>query len=459
MLKKIVLLTAVLAVSASAFPMYYTFQGLIRYIEPLSPPLPAEFYLANPWLVVDGPVSYVVEIDTERLAYSVFPDGTVQWHPEEEDGVRFFYIDLIAGKEYLASPAPLLGEYHSGRTNPTIASLGNLAGYGTFPFGDFPTCYYSDFNLGWWTHSLNILPADRVQDISVGSRSYFIVFGPPIFYGQLTVTSVSDVNPIAEPTPPQMALTSAHVAECVPTHVFVKLTNDQPVQAFSLGVAHDPAVATLAAIDFAECPALAALNGGQGPDYFGVDLNPGTSHCSPEITAGGTVYCIGSETEPDTMTIPAGTDQPIVHLAYEAMPGNPVGTEAALAIVDCLGGELPRDVVLTIESLSVTPVVAGGTLTVDAGACRFQRGDANRDAVVDISDVVTVLIYLFRDGAGLMRCEDAGDANDDGALDIADPIRILGRLFADGPPLPPPYPGCGTDPTVDTLRCGVSVCE
>ncbi|HNS00328.1 MAG TPA: right-handed parallel beta-helix repeat-containing protein [Planctomycetota bacterium] len=257
----------------------------------------------------------------------------------------------------------------------------------------------------------------------------------------------------------QLALTSAGLAECAPAHLFVLLTNEQPVQAFSLGVAHDPSVATLDAIDFTDCPEIQALNGGRGPDFFGVDLAPGTGHCSPEITAGGTVYCIASQTQPSTVTIPAGSDHAIVRLTYEAVPGRPVGTETSPAIVACLGGELPRAVVITIDGLSYTPKLEGGTLTIAPAACRFIRGDANGDGRVDLSDVVALLMYMFESGRGPLRCEDAGDANDDGALDIADPTRILGRLFAAAPPFSPPYPGCGTDPTPDALRCSASLCE
>ena len=257
----------------------------------------------------------------------------------------------------------------------------------------------------------------------------------------------------------ELTLTSATIAECAPAHVFVLLTNEQPVQAFSLGVAHDPTVATLAAIDFADCPVIQALNGDQGPEYFIVDIHPGTGHCDAAITAGGTLYCITSQAHPSTMTIPAGADQPIARLTYEAVPGNIIATGSDVTIVGCLGTYLPREVVITIDGLSYTPNLVGGTLTVAPAACRFIRGDANGDRRVDISDVVTLLMYMFENRHGRVRCEDAGDANDDGALDIADPIRILGRLFADGPPFDPPYPGCGTDPTLDILRCSVNQCE
>ena len=95
----------------------------------------------------------------------------------------------------------------------------------------------------------------------------------------------------------------------------------------------------------------------------------------------------------------------------------------------------------------------------------FRRGDANANGVVDISDIVCVLSYLFGPAGNpckeqVATCLDAADANDDGAVDISDGIFILQNLFANGPAIPPPYPGCGVDPTVDELGCdSFPVCE
>ncbi|MBI4604180.1 MAG: hypothetical protein HY721_19655 [Planctomycetes bacterium] len=84
----------------------------------------------------------------------------------------------------------------------------------------------------------------------------------------------------------------------------------------------------------------------------------------------------------------------------------------------------------------------------------FRRGDPNADGVVDITDAVSILSYLFTGGVE-PACEDAGDGNDDGKLDISDALAILGYLFLGA--AEPPAPGtrdCGTDPTADDLqRC------
>ena len=72
-------------------------------------------------------------------------------------------------------------------------------------------------------------------------------------------------------------------------------------------------------------------------------------------------------------------------------------------------------------------------------------GDANLDGVVNVSDPVAELNYLFGGAtlAGCLLAEDGTvnegglillDHNGDGQFNIADPVGSLNRLFADGPP-------------------------
>jgi hypothetical protein len=83
----------------------------------------------------------------------------------------------------------------------------------------------------------------------------------------------------------------------------------------------------------------------------------------------------------------------------------------------------------------------------------FVRGNANRDAVVDLSDGIAILLYLFAGGSSL-ACEDAGDVNDDGTLGITDAIALLDFLFRGGQRPQPPFPTAGLDPTADGYDCG-----
>ncbi len=82
----------------------------------------------------------------------------------------------------------------------------------------------------------------------------------------------------------------------------------------------------------------------------------------------------------------------------------------------------------------------------------FLRGDANRDALVNVADPVSVLGLLFA-GTPAAGCMDAADANDDGAIDVSDAVVILRVLFQGGLALPPPTIEAGEDPTPDQIVC------
>jgi len=95
-------------------------------------------------------------------------------------------------------------------------------------------------------------------------------------------------------------------------------------------------------------------------------------------------------------------------------------------------------------------VVLGG---VPPSAPTFERGDANGDGTLDITDSLYTLRSLFADGPAPL-CLDSADADDDGDLSITDPIVSLRFLFLGGPAPPSPGPSvCGRDPTRDLLDC------
>jgi hypothetical protein len=66
----------------------------------------------------------------------------------------------------------------------------------------------------------------------------------------------------------------------------------------------------------------------------------------------------------------------------------------------------------------------------------FMQGDANGDRVIDISDVVYLLNYLFIHGPAPVPMA-AGDATCDGVVDVSDVVYLLNYLFVSGP-----APGC-----------------
>jgi hypothetical protein len=104
---------------------------------------------------------------------------------------------------------------------------------------------------------------------------------------------------------------------------------------------------------------------------------------------------------------------------------------SAIALLSCVG---------------LLPAAASGQ------SVAFRRGDANGDGLVDLSDAVFTLRYLFM-GGGSGSCLKALDSNDDGAVNITDPLFSLGYLFLGGPEPPAPGLRCGADPTGDDLGC------
>ena len=99
-----------------------------------------------------------------------------------------------------------------------------------------------------------------------------------------------------------------------------------------------------------------------------------------------------------------------------------------------------------IDAIIVNPSLPG-----------FLRGDANQDGAVDIADAVAILGYLFS-GAGDGGCLSSIDSNDDASTDVADAVTVLVHLFSGGGPLPAPFPGCGVDPSPDSLDCSNQPC-
>lgn len=86
----------------------------------------------------------------------------------------------------------------------------------------------------------------------------------------------------------------------------------------------------------------------------------------------------------------------------------------------------------------------------------FIRSDANGDDILDVSDPVASLLYLFVEDVEA-GCLDAVDGNDDGEVNITDPNGLLGFLFRGEFSPRDPFPECGGDSTEDVLTCEISL--
>jgi hypothetical protein len=92
----------------------------------------------------------------------------------------------------------------------------------------------------------------------------------------------------------------------------------------------------------------------------------------------------------------------------------------------------------------------------DAPAPRFRRGDCDGDGTVagTVTDAVFHLAFNFAGGPA-PRCLAACDADADGRAvgQVTDAVFLLAFNFLGGPPPPPPFPGCGEDPSAAALGC------
>ncbi|MGE3963870.1 MAG: right-handed parallel beta-helix repeat-containing protein [Planctomycetota bacterium] len=194
--------------------------------------------------------------------------------------------------------------------------------------------------------------------------------------------------------------------------------------------------------------------------------NNGTGSLSPSSTSGvitasivqgaaqlpaGIVQVDVVDTSPLFLD-PAAGDYRLSPASPAIDTGNDVQTPAALT-VDLDGA--PRLADGDGDCLERVDLGAYEAADACAGAT-FRRGDVNLDGARNIADAVYLLGNLFPGpgGPNAIDCQDSADGNDDGAANIADVVAILGSLFGvPAVPLPPPFTGCGSDPTVDSLGC------
>ncbi len=95
-----------------------------------------------------------------------------------------------------------------------------------------------------------------------------------------------------------------------------------------------------------------------------------------------------------------------------------------------------------------TNVSADNHVTLYEGGGGLARGDTNGDGVVDISDAIRILNYLYRGGSAPNPLW-TGDANSDGVVDLTDAIYILNYLYRGGTP---PLAGKRDDPPANAAR-------
>ena len=106
-----------------------------------------------------------------------------------------------------------------------------------------------------------------------------------------------------------------------------------------------------------------------------------------------------------------------------------------------LDGNMPPLTPVPDEERSLLAEWVSCGLPRNGSGTPFRRGDANGDGVLDVSDGITVLLYLFAEGEA--GCLDALDADANLTLEVTDAIAVLRYHVLEGPPLPQPFEACG----------------
>ena len=215
-------------------------------------------------------------------------------------------------------------------------------------------------------------------------------------------------------------------------------------------------------------PAVAALNGGEGPEFLNYKLDDrDLAGTITGISVGAVVQLGAPGTE--VLSLEPLATAPLDSITLRSLVSL-VGDDSRdveLIFVDTtLGEDRPLEILFVVNGNGVVPEFIEETKTVVLEGIpvaldpTFIRGDANNDSHVDIADGIWIVQMLFYNGQ-MTACLPAADANNDESISISDALYIINyRLqpgstdFALYAPPDGPYPDCGT---VEGL--GIDDCE
>ena len=174
--------------------------------------------------------------------------------------------------------------------------------------------------------------------------------------------------------------------------------------------------------------------------------------CEEEAEVASIVAPPGPHEEGATVTLDsAGSSAGGRTWSIVSGPGEIQGTDHGNT-VDILG----TDVGFVIVRLVVDDGICDnpGSMEVEVifgSAVNWKRCDSNADAIIDLSDAVYTLNYMFL-GDEAPACLDSADCNADDVLDISDPLYELNILFVG-------FPAPGTWDTCEKFSACGSSCE
>jgi PKD repeat protein len=161
----------------------------------------------------------------------------------------------------------------------------------------------------------------------------------------------------------------------------------------------------------------------------------------------------GADGSVDNTFLEPGQNQTILNIVFDVLPEALEGATTEVRLVNNRAIS-PLLNVFTVNGFSRFPALESSTVEViiddEITPGKFVRGDVDGSGMVDITDAVKVLNYLFL-GFDPPQCLDAADVNDRGRVDISASISLLTFLFLGGTQPGVPFPTAGLDPTPDEL--------
>jgi hypothetical protein len=207
----------------------------------------------------------------------------------------------------------------------------------------------------------------------------------------------------------------------------IYLTNDVPLTALTLGFHHNSANVDISSVSFAGS----------------IIPTPGNAKCRLwPLTNEVLVYWVNTGSSSD---IPIQTGGLLGTIWFQV----PLGTPPQIVDIDTTFIAPAGEFILT--------KAGGGTIAPGYGDCSqtaelvlgkpYSCGDANRDGMVNISDAVAMINYVFR-CAPVPHPLVSADVNCDGMVNITDVVYLINWIF-NGPPLAPPPCDPDNDGTPD----------
>ncbi len=294
-----------------------------------------------------------------------------------------------------------------------------------------------------------VLAAGDVNDnggVELGDITYllkFLYLGGPVpsspwpFPGPDPTPTPFDppVDPTIELTLPNLNVVPGALGLELP----LLLSNALTTNGIEVSITFDPTAVVLDSWDVSN-----SILGFANAEYINQEISNDPANPFAWLTA-----IVDFATPIDGHFVPAGDGLPIavLHLSVPITATAPQTTQ--LAFTDGVDTPPKHNLVVVNGGETRRPTTSGGSIDIEV---TFVRGDSNHDCMLDVSDPVYSVTWLFSGGPG-HPCEDSADTNNDGVLNLADPIYLLNYLFQQGPSPSEPFPLAGLDPDQDSLDC------